>query len=90
MRTASALTAGESNRQHALGQMIVKNTRLSQMAALQVDFARRGMLPSVYIPGIEDDDDEILASDSSYQGDSDIKVSSSQGKHNVYATEYVS
>jgi hypothetical protein len=80
----------ESNRQHALGQMIVKNTRLSQMAALQVDFARRGMLPSVYVPGIEDDDDEILASDSSYQGDSDIKVSSRQGKHNVYATEYVS
>jgi hypothetical protein len=72
----------ESNRQHAVGQMIIKNTRLSQMAALQMYFARRGMLPSVHVPGIEeeDDDDEILALDIKYQGDCDVQLSARQGK----------
>jgi hypothetical protein len=47
----------ESNRNNAVKWMITKNCCLSQMAALQVEFARRGMLAYVEVEGITEDDE---------------------------------
>jgi hypothetical protein len=68
----------ESNRCNAIDQMITKNSRLSQMAALQVEFARRGMLPSVAVAGMAADE-EVDGPDDDFTVNSYVKVSACQG-----------
>jgi hypothetical protein len=75
----------KSNRNNTINQMIVKNSRLSQMAALQVEFARRGMLAHVEVTGITDDD-EIEAPDDDFSADGYVNLSSRQGKAVVFAS----
>jgi hypothetical protein len=69
----------ESNRCNAVKQMITKNSRLSQMAALQVEFARRKMLPLVHVPGVDGDDAEIDGPDDEFSVDGYVRVSARQG-----------
>ena len=40
-----------SNRNQALGQMLVTNQRLDQLAAARTDFSNRGMLTGRHVPG---------------------------------------
>jgi hypothetical protein len=68
----------ESNRVHAISQMITKNSRLSQMAALQVKFARQKMLPTVEVACV-DNDDKINGPDNEFSVDGYVRVSARQG-----------
>lgn len=58
-----------SSRFEALGQMLVTNQRLDKLAALHVDFAKRGMLDAPALPqngqdnNVENDDDDNPVAD---------------------------
>jgi hypothetical protein len=72
----------ESSRNDAVRQMIVKNSRLSQMAAIQVEFGRRGMLDMIQVPD-DDVDDKEDAADGTF-ADSKVAVSARHGMQTVF------
>jgi hypothetical protein len=64
----------ELNWVHTINQMITKNSWLSQMAALQVEFACQKMLPTVEVACV-DDDNKINGRDDEFCVDGYVRVS---------------
>jgi hypothetical protein len=69
----------ESSRNNAVHQMIIKNSWLSQMAAIQVELGRRGMLDTIEVADDEEEADEDAVDGS--PADSKVTLSVKHGEH---------